>query len=230
MIEQSVSTSRGDAAAALTRRGSSALGHVITTVIFRQHPCEKPRPYVARMHKTATEILRDRVRALMARRDWNQQTLAAKSGVSQSRIAYLLNYHDQNDRHPTTKIIEQFAVAFGVPAWELLRPEGCLATGVSEADPLDSELLATALAESADVFRKFNAMPTFQELAAAAVHMYDEVQTGIPMRRVAAQVARDLDQVRRGINLAAPTPPSGEGSKRGQGDQAATRGSKTRTR
>lgn len=182
------------------------------------------------MRKTATETLRDRVRELMLRRGWTQLALALKSGVSQSRIAYLLNYHDQNDRHPTTKVIEQLAAAFGVSAWQMLRPDDVNDSGVAEPEPLDVELLATVLAEANDLWRARHLVPTFDELAAFAARMYYEVQTGIPLRRAATKVGQQLEQIRSGTFLAAPSESSGGSLRHGQEHQGKGGRSKARTR
>jgi transcriptional regulator with XRE-family HTH domain len=182
------------------------------------------------MRQNATITLSRRLKALMSRRGWTIVELAKRSGVSKSAIGNLLNYRDEHDGHPSTRIVEQLAAPFGLQAWEMLRPADAEYSGVSEPEPLDISLLTAALAESVSLYRELKRLPTFDDIAAAAVRLYTEVQTGIPMRRAAAQVTRDLDQIRRGTNLAAPEPPSGEGSKRGQGDSTATRTGKTRTR
>lgn len=185
---------------------------------------------VARMTTNATHALRDNVRNLMDQRGWSQHMLAAKSRVAQTTIGNILRYRDAQDKHPSTDTLERLANAFGLPAWRLLLPQGASTQDVSEPEPLDAELLTAVLIEAADVFRGLNVMPSFNQVAGAAVHMYTEVQTGIPMRRAAASVAHDLDQIVRGTNLASLKGPSGEGSKHGQGNQGAPRGSKARTR
>lgn len=182
------------------------------------------------MPPNVTLMLAARVRDLMERRGWSQDETARRAQVSRRSVGYLVNYRDRGDRHPTLETVEAIASAFGMPVWRLLMPDEAGAPHVAEPEPPDTELLATVLAESADVFRSLNVMPNFKELAAAAVRMYVEVQTGIPMRRAAAQVTYDLDQIRRGINLAAPKLPSGGDSKRGQGNQGAAGTGKNRTR
>lgn len=185
---------------------------------------------VARMNKSATHTLRDNVRTLMDQRGWSQHVLAAKSGCAQSTVGNILRYRDAQDKHPGTDTVERLAAAFGVEAWRLLMPADLGPAVVGEPEPLDVELLATALAEASDLWRAHNLVPTFAELAAFAARMYSEVQTGIPMRRAAGNVMRQLEQIRSGTLLASPSGSSGEGAKRGQGIQGAAARSKTRTR
>lgn len=123
-----------------------------------------------------------------------------------------MNYSGRDDRHPTLETVEAIESAFGIPVRHLLMPGEVKLTRVAEPGPLDTELLATALAESADVFRSLNLMLGFKELASAAVHMYAEVQTGIPLRTAAAQASHDLNQIRRGTKLATLKESLGGGS------------------
>lgn len=181
------------------------------------------------MQYSSTERVRDRVRDLMYARGWSQSALAAKSGVSQSRIAYLLNYRDHGDRHPTTKVIDQLADAFGLSAWQLLQPQGPSVLGVAEPQPLDATLLATSLRECISVFHSLGRLPSFDELAASAVHMYARVQTGIPLERAARQVSIDLDQISKGTLLATSNESSGGDSTHGQRHPRTHRRSQART-
>lgn len=185
---------------------------------------------VACMSNSATHTLRDNVRIFMDQRGWSQHVLAAKSGVAQTTIGNILRYRDAQDKHPGTDTVECLATAFGMPAWKLLAPPNTFVAGVAEPEPLDVELLATALAEANDRWRAHHLVPTFDELAAFAARMYSEVQTGIPLRRAATKVAQQLDQIRSGTFLASPLDSSGEGSKHGQGHQGKSGRSKARTR
>lgn len=54
---------------------------------------------------------------------WSQRELAKRAKISQRAIGYLLNYKDEQDRHPTTQTIEAVAAAFGIPVWQLMIPD-----------------------------------------------------------------------------------------------------------
>lgn len=165
----------------------------------------------------------------MDARGWTLVDLAARSGVSKSAISNVRNYRDPSDKHATVQTVDALATAFGMQAWELLRPDTFAASGVAEPEPLDTALLATSIRECIGVFHDVGVLPTFDELAAATVQMYTNVQTGIPLRRAAAQVSHDLDQIRRGTKLATLQASLGEDSTHGQGHPRARRRGKART-
>lgn len=53
---------------------------------------------------------------------WAQRELAARAGISQRSVGYLINYKDGQDHHPTTQTVEAIAGAFGVDPWQLMIP------------------------------------------------------------------------------------------------------------
>lgn len=175
-------------------RESRHLPHAITFVMLRNHLCENSRSYRSAMN--ATLALRDNVARLMNQRGWTQQTLARKSQVSQSRISYLLSYRDKQDRHPSTDTVQGIATAFGLPAWQLL----CAAEERPEPELLDTELLGAAIRTAAQTFRARGALPDDASLATAAAYLYRRVQEGASLKRAAASVAEQLEQM--GMNLA----------------------------
>jgi len=74
------------------------------------------------MQSKATLALRDNVRALMEFKGMSQRDLAKEAGISQRAVGYLLQYQDDNDRHPTTSTIEAVAQVFDLEAWQLMVP------------------------------------------------------------------------------------------------------------
>lgn len=63
-------------------------------------------------------IVAANVRALMERRGWTQEQVAAKAGISQTHVGNVL----RQDTDCRTAILEALGKAFGVPAWLLLVP------------------------------------------------------------------------------------------------------------
>lgn len=151
---------------------------------------------IARMGKTATEILRDNIRRLMDARGWSEPALSKKSGVSQSRINYLLNYRDTNDRHPSTLTVEQIATAFGLQAWQLM----CPVEAQPVPEPLDAELLRDSIREAADAYRSRGMLIDDERLAGAAAFLYRRVRDGLSLRSATDVVKQEL--LRFGPNLA----------------------------
>jgi len=144
----------------------------------------------------AMEILRDNVARLMTARDWSQHTLAAKSGVSQSAIGYVLRYRDQQDKRPGIEKIEQIARAFGLQAWQIM----CPTNAQPEPEALDVELLRASIAGAIDAYRSKNMLIDDQRLAAAAAFLYRRVHEGVSMRAATNVVQQELS--RFGANLA----------------------------
>jgi transcriptional regulator with XRE-family HTH domain len=78
-------------------------------------------PYAVSMgtaKQSIRQVLAANVVALKERRDWTQQQIAAKAGISQTHVGNVLRA--QID--PTTAIIEGLSRAFDVPGWLLLVP------------------------------------------------------------------------------------------------------------
>jgi transcriptional regulator with XRE-family HTH domain len=197
---------------------------------YDKHVCATHGTYARGVSTNLTLLLSSRVREMMRRRDWSQEETAKRANVSRRSVGYLLNYRDRSDRHPTLETVEALASAFHTPAWKLLAPGDVGASRVAEPVPLDAELLATVLMESADIFRTLNVLPRFDELAKVAVRMYDEVQTGIPMRRAAKIVAETLEHAKRGMDDACADYSSAEDATRGQSNQGPNRGGKAGAR
>lgn len=91
--------------------------------LSNKHNCAGVGAYAARMRKSATLALADNVRRLMEDAGLSQRELASKAGISQRAVGYLLNYKDEQDRHPTTQTVEAVAGAFGVDSWLLMMPD-----------------------------------------------------------------------------------------------------------
>jgi transcriptional regulator with XRE-family HTH domain len=68
--------------------------------------------------------LAENTRRLMEERNWSQRDLAARAGVSQRGIGFLLAYRNDNDRHAGLDTVDAVARAFGISAGELLLPGG----------------------------------------------------------------------------------------------------------
>lgn len=194
-----------------------------------KHVCATRDTYAGQVNTDSAVLLATRVRDLMTARGWSQAETARRSGVSRRGVGYVINHRDDKDRYPTLETVDALARAFGLDAAALLHRDTLGATGVAEAQPLDSALLATSIRECIAVFHQLGRLPSFDELAATAVHMYTNVQTGIPLRRAAAQVSRDLDQIRRGTKLASLQESFGEDSAHGQGHPRTRRRGKART-
>jgi len=64
------------------------------------------------------QVLAANVAALKARRDWTQQQIASRGGISQTHVGNVL----RAEVNPTTEILEGLSRAFGVPEWLLLVP------------------------------------------------------------------------------------------------------------
>lgn len=150
----------------------------------------------------AMTILRDNLARLMAARDWSQHALAAKSGVSQSAIGYVLRYRDHQDKRPGVEQIEKLAKPFGLQAWQLL----CPLNAQPVPEPLDAELLREAIREAADAYRSRGMLVDDEHLAAAAAFLYRRVRDGMSLRSAKDVVKQEL--LRFGPNLA--TDPDGE--------------------
>lgn len=147
------------------------------------------------MQSTATLALADNVRQLMARNEWSQRELAKRAGVSQRAVGYLINYKDAQDRHPTTQTVEAVARAFGLQAWELMKPTGSSRRSTAPAPPaIDASLLAGAIQAAIDAFRSKKRMPDDQQLAAAAAYVYAHVSTGRRMKDAEKAVQKLLEK------------------------------------
>lgn len=72
----------------------------------------KPRP------RTRNTVIRN-LTWLMAKRQWSQRDLAARSGVSQRQISNILN----GIGAPSIETTEALAVAFGLHNWQLLNDD-----------------------------------------------------------------------------------------------------------
>jgi len=68
------------------------------------------------MNKPATQILAEKLRKLMAERDWNPQILRDKSGISDKSIYLYLS----QKAAPSVQKLDMMAQAFGLEAWQLL--------------------------------------------------------------------------------------------------------------
>lgn len=62
--------------------------------------------------------LRNNLTALLEARDWSNKDLARESRVSDRHIGMILN----GERKPTIDVAEKLAKAFGLPGWQLIRP------------------------------------------------------------------------------------------------------------
>lgn len=138
----------------------------------------------------AMEILRDNVARLMDVREWSQRALAAKSGVSQSAVGYVLRYRDQHDKRPGIETIEQIAHAFGLQAWQLM----CPADAQPEPISLDVELLRESIAAAIQSYRSKDMLIDDQRLAAAAAFLYRRVHEGTSMRSATDVVKQELSR------------------------------------
>jgi len=81
----------------------------------------KPSPYPFSMgtaKQSIRQVLAANVSALKARRDWTQQQIAARGGISQTHVGNVL----RAAVNPTTEILEGLSRAFGIPEWMLLVP------------------------------------------------------------------------------------------------------------
>lgn len=87
-----------------------------------KHNCARAGAYAARMVNTTTLALADNVRRLMEDAGLSQRDLAQRAGISQRAVGYLVNYQDEQDRHPTTQTVEAVARAFGIETWLLMMP------------------------------------------------------------------------------------------------------------
>lgn len=77
----------------------------------------------------AATILAENTKRLMNERKWTQRELAKRAGISQRGVSYVLNYHDDGDRHATLETVECLAGAFG------LRTDQLLIEGLSTTTP-----------------------------------------------------------------------------------------------
>lgn len=153
----------------------------------------------------AMEILRDNLARLMTARGWSQHVLAAKSGVSQSAIGYVLRYRDRGDKRPGIEKIEMLAKPFGLEAWQLLCPVGALPA----PEALDIELLRMSISGAADAFRSRGMLVDDERLAGAAAFLYRRVRDGTSLRS-ATDVVKD-ELAKYGANLASESDGSSGG-------------------
>lgn len=99
---------------------------------------------------TANQTLADNLRALMEEAGLKQKGLEARCGVKQTTISLYLRPEDRtagkDGKAGSAKLteVEQIAQAFGLQAWELLRPQG--AGGIRAENEFERQLL--------DLFRK----------------------------------------------------------------------------
>lgn len=162
--------------------------------------------------------LRDNLARLMAARGWSQHALAAKSGVSQSAIGYMLRYRDPQDKRPGIEKIEKLGKPFGLEAWQLL----CPLDAQPAPEPLDFELLREAIREAADAYRSRGMLLDDEQLAAATAFLYRRVQEGTSLRSAKKVVKEELS--RFGANLADhPNGSNGGKESRGPTEKGAVR-------
>lgn len=64
-------------------------------------------------------VIAANVRVMMKRRDWTQEQLAKRAGVSQTHVGNVL----RAQHAPSADVIERIAGAFGVPPYLLLVPD-----------------------------------------------------------------------------------------------------------
>lgn len=158
------------------------------------------------MANELTLVFAGNVRRLMKLREWTLVELGRRSGVSKSALGYLVNYQDQNDRHPNIKQIEGIALAAGLPAPLLLSPDvpddvlagRSAATlpdqGDSAPPALDADLLAKSIEIAITAFRSEQRSPSDKALAAAATFVYAKVSTGVRVKQAEKAVKELLAQ------------------------------------
>lgn len=167
----------------------------------------------------ATRVLAENVAREMKERGWTQLALARKSGVSQSRIHYLLGYSDKQDRHPSTDTVARIAAAFGQEAWELMRPPG----DAPARSAVDRAVLARIIQFSADALRSEGILPSDADLAHVVAGLYDKYATGAGWERAGADMVAELKQM--GMNIAVTS-----GSTTSGGTRDGRRSTRTSTR
>jgi transcriptional regulator with XRE-family HTH domain len=110
------------------------------------HHSAKEIPYLSAMASSDGElrkIVAVNLRALMEKRDWTQEQLKAKSGLSQRHISNMLN------RKTSTSFerLNAVAGAFGIPGWLLMIP------GI-DVEILDSQRLPSLIKSYRDAGRE----------------------------------------------------------------------------
>lgn len=156
-------------------------------------------------------------------RGWTLVEMEKRSGVSKSQISNLLNYKDRSDNHPSTKTVEAIAAVFGLQSWQMLRPEG---VQDSPEPPIDRDLLRACISGAAQAFRARNALPSDEQLSAAATFLYQRVRDGVTIRNAQAEVADQLARLSGAIDSGRPLEPEQTGGKtRGRSGKRAPRSS-----
>lgn len=191
----------------------------ITVVMLRNDTCERTTIHHAEMNVTL--VLRDNVARLMSQYGWTQQGLAKRSGVSQSRIAYLLGYRDKQDRHPTTDTIQRLATALGVSAWQLL----CPLDAQPQPPAVNPELLEYALQLAIDLMRDRGEVPQNKRVCAAAALAYPIFAASGSWQAAGASVRDYLASMPAQGASSSKLPPTG-----GKGNGRSGKGATGRTR
>lgn len=139
----------------------------------------------------ATSVLSENLDRLMAARGWGLIETARRSGVSKSAISNIRNYRDPDDKHPTTATVEALAAAFGLQAWQIM----CPVNAQPAPEPLDVDLLRTAIRGAVDAYRSRGVLVDDERLAAAAAFLYRRVRDGISLRSATTIVKEELSRV-----------------------------------
>lgn len=168
----------------------------------------------------ATAVLAKNVERLMEARGWTIVETASRSGVSKSAVGNIRNYRDRSDKHPTTETVEMLATAFGLQAWQLMCPPG----SQPEPEPLDLELLRSAIAAAANAYRARGMLVDDEHLAGAAAYLYRRVRGGSSLRSATDVVRDELSKF--GANLATDSdgPNGGNPAREPTGKGAVRRG------